>query len=169
MRTKTEQFKEKYGQYALIVGGSDGLGYAFAEAIARRGLNLILLARQENRLRTAAARLREAYKIDVIDIAADAADYENVRSLINDLKLSIGLLVYNAAFAPIGLFENTSEEHLAMAAAVNVRTPMLLSKLLSAQMIKRKKAALFLCHLLRARRAVQNWRPMLRQNHLTLF
>jgi hypothetical protein len=142
MRTKTEQFKEKYGQYALIVGGSDGLGYAFAEAIARRGLNLILLARQENRLRTAAARLREAYKIDVIDIAADAADYENVRSLINDLRLSIGLLVYNAAFAPIGLFENTSEEHLAMAAAVNVRTPMLLSKLLSAQMIKRKKGGI---------------------------
>jgi hypothetical protein len=33
---KTTQFKEKYGQYALVAGGSDGLGLAFAEAIARR-------------------------------------------------------------------------------------------------------------------------------------
>ena len=34
---KTTQFKEKYGQYALVAGGSDGLGFAFAEAIGGGG------------------------------------------------------------------------------------------------------------------------------------
>ena len=139
---KTTSFKEKYGPYALIAGGSDGLGAAYAEAIARRGVNLILIARQEDRLKAAAVRLKEAYKIDVITITADMADYENIKKLIGDLTVSIGLFVYNAAFAPIGLFENTSEEHLALAAAVNVKAPLLLAKLLSASMIQQKRGGI---------------------------
>ena len=141
---KTAQFKGKYGQYALVAGGSDGLGFAFAEAIARRGLNLVLIARREDRLKAAAARLKETYGIDVIAIAADMADYENVKERISALPVSIGLLVYNAAFAPIGLFENTSEEHLALAAAVNVKAPLLLTKLLSLRMIRQKRGGIVL-------------------------
>ena len=141
---KTKLFKEKYGQYALVAGGSNGLGSAFAEEIARRGLNLVLIARQKDRLKAVAARLKEIYKIDVIYIAADLADYENVKRLISNLKVSIGLLVYNAAFAPIGLFENTSEDHLALSAAVNVKAPLLLTKLLSASMIQKKRGGIVL-------------------------
>lgn len=141
---KTISFKERYGQYALIAGGSDGLGFAFAEAIARRGLDMVLIARQEDRLKAAAAYLKETYKIDVITITADMADYENVKKLICELKVSIGLLVYNAAYAPIGLFENTSEDKLALAAAVNVKAPLLLTKLFSAPMIQQKRGAIVL-------------------------
>lgn len=141
---KTLKFKNRYGQYALVAGGSDGLGYAFAEAIARRGINLILVARREDRLNSAASRLRERYKIDVIPIAADMADFDNVKNEIISCNVSIGLLVYNAAFAPIGLFENTSEDHLALAASVNVKAPLLLTKLLSASMIKQKRGGIIL-------------------------
>ena len=137
-------FKERYGQYALVAGGSDGLGYAFAEAIARRGLDLVLIARQEDRLKAASIRLKESYNINVIPIAADMADYEKVKRLIDDLKVSIGLLVYNAAYAPIGLFENISEDQLALAVSVNVKTPLLLSKLLSEPMIQRKRGGIVL-------------------------
>jgi short-subunit dehydrogenase len=128
----------------LVAGGSDGLGAAFAEAIARRGLNLVLIARQKDRLKAAATRLKEMYEIDVIPIAADMADYENIKELISTLKVSIGLLVYNAAFAPIGLFENTSEDHLALATDVNVKSPLLLTKLLSALMIQQKRGGIVL-------------------------
>jgi short-subunit dehydrogenase len=141
---KTLRFKERYGPYALIAGGSDGLGLAFAEAIARRGLNLVIIARQEARLKAAAARLQETYQVDVISIVADMADYENVKKLIGNLKVSIGLLVYNAAYAPIGLFENTSEDKLALATAVNVKAPLLLTKLLSAPMIQQKQGGIVL-------------------------
>ncbi len=120
------------------------MGYAFAAGLARRGLNLVLMARQEDRLKAAAARLKDTYQIDVISIAADMADYENVKQLISALEVSIGLLVYNAAFAPIGLFENTSEEHLALATAVNVKAPLLLTKLLSASMIEQKRGGIVL-------------------------
>lgn len=141
---KTRPFKEKYGPYALVVGGSDGLGYAFAEAIAQRGLHLVLIARQEDRLKATAARLKETYEIDVISLAADMADYENVKKLINALNVPIGLLVYNAAFAPIGLFKNTSEDDLALATAVNVEAPLLLTKLLSTSMILQKRGGIVL-------------------------
>ncbi len=141
---KTVPFKEKYGPYALVAGGSDGLGYAFAEAIGRRGLNLVLIARQHERLQAAAAQLRETFAIDVISIEADMADFEYMKKLIGKLKVSIGLLVYNAAFAPIGLFENTSEEKLALAAAVNVKAPLLLTKMLSASMIQQKRGGIIL-------------------------
>ena len=116
----------------------------FAEAVARRGLNLVLIARQEERLHAAAERLKAAYDVDVIAIAADMADFEQVEKRVSALPVSIGLLIYNAAFAPIGRFENTSEENLALAVAVNVKAPLLLTKLLSAPMIAQKRGGIVL-------------------------
>jgi len=141
---KTAPFKEKYGPYALVAGGSYGLGAAFAEAIARRGVNLVLLARNEDRLKATAARLREAYGVDVVAIAADMADFGDVKKRVGVLKVDIGLLVYDAAFAPIGPFENASEDDLARAAAVNVKAPLLLTRLLSAPMIERGRGGIVL-------------------------
>ena len=138
------RFAGKYGPYALVAGGSDGLGAAFAEAIARRGVNVVLLARQEDRLTATAARLRKAYGVDVVAIAADLADYASVKERVDALEVSVGLLVYNAAYAPIGLFEETSEEQLARATDVNVRAPLLLTKLLSTAMIERGRGGIVL-------------------------
>jgi uncharacterized protein len=134
---KTLRFAEKYGPYALIAGGSDGLGAAFAEAITRRGVNLVLVARQEDRLKATAARLRQAHNVEIVTIAADLADFDAVKGRLGKLKVDIGLLVYDAAYAPIGPFADVTEEQLAQAAAVNVRAPLLLTKLLSAPMIER--------------------------------
>ena len=138
------QFKQKYGPYALIAGGSDGLGYAFADALARCGLNLVLIARKEDRLKVSAARLEEKYKINVITITADMADSQKVVKEIEALSVSIGLLVYNAAFAPIGLFENVSDNELDKAVKVNVNGPLLLTKSISASMIQKKRGGIIL-------------------------
>jgi short-subunit dehydrogenase len=137
-------FKETYGPYALVAGGSYGLGAAFAEALARRGLNVVLLARQEDRLRSTAARLKEAYGVDVVAFAADVADHEGVKERLTDLNLPIGLLVYDAAYAPIGLFEEVTEDQLVRATEVNVQAPLLLAKFLSAPMIERGRGGIVL-------------------------
>ena len=137
-------FKETYGPYALVAGGSYGLGAAFAEALARRGLNVILLARQEDRLKATATRLTEAYGVDVVAIAADVADYESVKERLNNLNVPVGLLVYDAAYAPIGRFEDMDEDQLVRATEVNVRAPLLLAKFLSAPMIERGRGGIVL-------------------------
>ena len=137
-------FREAYGPYALVVGGSDGLGLAFAEAIARRGVNLVLIARQQERLLAAADRLRSAFQIDVIPITADMAQYDEVETLIDAVPEQIGLLVYNVAFAPIGLFQEQTREQLALAADVNVRAPLLLVRHLVTPMIQRGRGGIVL-------------------------
>ena len=141
---RATRFAETYGPYALVAGGSDGLGAAFAEAIARRGLNLVLLARHEDRLNETATRLRAGYNIDVIAIPVDLADSESVTQRMAELDASIGLLVYNAAYAPIGRFEDVSADHLVLATDVNVRAPLILTKLLSTPMIERGRGGIIL-------------------------
>jgi len=140
----TAVFRDRYGPYALVAGGSDGLGAAFAGALAGRGLNLVLIARQAQRLTATADRLRQSHGVDVLIMAADLADFDAVEQLITALDVPIGLLVYNAAFAPVGPFETASPEDLALAAAVNVRAPLLLAKLLSGPMIRRGRGGIVL-------------------------
>jgi uncharacterized protein len=59
------------GQYALVAGGSKGIGYAIAEALARRGYNLILIARHTAALHEARAKLETAYGVHVETLAYD--------------------------------------------------------------------------------------------------
>lgn len=59
------------GNYALIAGGSKGIGYAIAEALARRHYNLILIARHVDSLQAAKKKLEAAYSIDVKLLAND--------------------------------------------------------------------------------------------------
>jgi short-subunit dehydrogenase len=146
MKTKHSYsgFKEKYGPYALLAGGSYGLGGAFAEALAKRGMNIVLIARDKVKLDAAAKRLMEQYAIDVKPLAADLGGFEKVKILLAKLNVSIGLLIYNAASAPIGLFETKNEDDLAKAAAVNVRTPLLLARYLCESMIKNRRGGIVL-------------------------
>ena len=141
---RTTQFTQRYGPYALVAGGSEGLGAAFADAIAKRGVNLVLLARREQPLTATATRLKHDHDVDVITVVADLTDIDRVKKIVGDLGAEIGLLVYDAAYAPIGPFVDATDEQLAQAAAVNVRAPLLLTKLLSAPMVERGRGGIIL-------------------------
>ncbi len=141
---RAARFGERYGPYALVAGGSIGLGAAFAEAIARRGVNLVLVARNGARLEETAARLREAHRVEVVAVAADMADWDGVKARVSALDVEIGLLVYDAAYAPIGLFADATEQDLAQAVAVNVNAPLLLTRTLIAPMIERGRGGVVL-------------------------
>ncbi len=86
----------KYGPWALIVGGSEGVGAAFARKLAADGFKLVLLARKPGPLEELAAELRGT-GVEVRTISADLSKIDaldRVRSLTDDIE--IGLLVYNA-------------------------------------------------------------------------
>jgi short-subunit dehydrogenase len=141
---KTETFKMKYGPYALVCGASEGLGAAYAEALAKRGLNLALIARRKNILENFVQELKEKYPVEVICLPVDLEDYKTAKHFISALEVPIGLLVYNAAYCPIGLFEEITEEQLARVIAVNITSPLLLAKLLSESMIKKHRGGIVL-------------------------
>lgn len=67
--------------YALIAGGSKGIGYSIAEALAKRNYNLILIARHKDSLIAAKNRLEAAYPIHVEILVKDLA-FENTATEI---------------------------------------------------------------------------------------
>jgi short-subunit dehydrogenase len=137
-------FFNRYGPWALVAGASEGIGAAFAEALARRGLNLILLARRAEKLYALAQELESKYDVQTEGYGIDLGEYESMRSVINAMEQDIGLLVYNAAYSPIGYFVDVPEKDLQKAIDVNVRAPLTLIKLLSAKMTQRKKGGIIL-------------------------
>lgn len=86
----------KYGPWALLVGGSEGVGAAFARYLAADGFNLVLVARKPAPLDALAAELVE-HGVQVRTLSADLsqpAALANVRRVTDDIE--VGLLVYNA-------------------------------------------------------------------------
>ena len=85
------EFKQKYGDWALVAGASEGLGAAFARELAARGCNLLLWARRVNLLTELAAELTKTYAIKVDCEQIDLADLEGVKKKLEAIKKPIGL------------------------------------------------------------------------------
>ena len=138
-------FLDKYGPWALVAGASEGLGEAFAERLAARGMNLVLVARRESLLLQVAERVRQAHHVEVRPVVADLSD-SNVEFLMREETpgLEIGMLIYNAAHVPVGRFVDTDLDSLTRTIDVNVRGPVTLVRSLLPAMCERKRGAVVL-------------------------
>ncbi|GAA3949524.1 SDR family NAD(P)-dependent oxidoreductase [Gordonia caeni] len=86
----------EYGPWAVIAGGSEGVGRAFAEQLAEAGLNLVLIARKPGPLEETAAALRDQGTA-VRTLAADLTDPRAITAITElTIDLEVGLLIYNA-------------------------------------------------------------------------
>jgi len=84
------------GKWALITGGSDGLGLAFASDLARAGMHCLLIARAEDKLARAAAAVR-ALGVEVRTLSLDLGAVDAVARIeAVSADLPIGLVVFNA-------------------------------------------------------------------------
>jgi uncharacterized protein len=101
------------GKTALITGASSGIGRAFAHALARRGMAVVLIARSEERLLALATDLSQRYGIHAEVIPADLSQEDAIHQIRREVELRelvIDLLVNNAGFATNGYFERLSPE-----------------------------------------------------------
>ena len=86
---------------ALISGATAGIGLSFARLLAARGHDLVLVARNEERLATTAADLRAAHGVHVETIRADLSDRAELATVevrLADPDRRIDLLINNAGF-----------------------------------------------------------------------
>lgn len=96
---------ERYGPWAVVTGASDGIGRAFAQALAEDGINLVLAARREAVLSELASELSRAHGVDIVVVATDLAHSAGVDELVSRTReLDVGLLVAAAGFGSSGPF-----------------------------------------------------------------
>jgi uncharacterized protein len=108
---------------ALITGASGGIGRAFAEELAARNTNLVLVARSEEQLKNLSSKLQEKYKIQVDIFVTDLTESGATAAVFNGVKskgLTIDLLINNAGFADYGDFAERDEERQIKIVQLNI-------------------------------------------------
>jgi short-subunit dehydrogenase len=121
-------FSQRYGPYALVTGASSGIGKAFAENLAAKGMNLALVARRLDRLDALAATLHAEHGIDVKTCRTDLGTGGAAAEILDrTAALDIGLVISNAGFSLKGDHAAHDTAALTEMLMVNCHTPMQLA------------------------------------------
>lgn len=128
------------GKLAVITGATSGLGMGFAEALAQRGCNLILVARTQAKLLDLQRRLSQdaGVAINIIPLDLSRADaplylYRTVR----EKGLSVDFLINNAGLGHVGPFMDAPWEKDEAMIALNIRAMHFIMKLFLKDMVER--------------------------------
>ena len=110
----------------LITGASTGIVAVYADRFAKRGHDLVLVARDRARMETLADRLRRETGVEIDVLQADLTDARDLAQLEARLRDDhrIGILVNNAGTAPAGGFVNQSPDDVARIVNLNATAPV---------------------------------------------
>jgi uncharacterized protein len=136
---------KKYGPWALVIGGSEGVGAAFARKLAAQGFKLVLVARKSAPLEELANELKgRGAEVRILSADLSKSDVlQRVRALTDDVE--IGLLVYNAgANNTRGNFVELPAEVTDSVIAINVLGHVNFSRHYGALMYQRRRGGIIL-------------------------
>jgi len=114
----------------IITGGSEGVGAATARLFAEAGANLMLVARNKKNLEVIADELRDKTKVEIF--AMDVSDADACVDVFKKAKFEFGrvdILVNNAGYHARGMVEEVKAVELAKVVDVNLRAPIVLSRI----------------------------------------
>lgn len=120
---------DRYGPWAVVAGGSEGVGAGFARQLAAEGLHLLLVGRSEQALRRIGEELgRTAPEIEVRALSLDLTDARAPDRLVHATAgLDVGMLVLNAGANTVGsAFLDADPDTIGRALALGVSTPLAL-------------------------------------------
>jgi hypothetical protein len=138
-------FESKYGPWALVTGAARGLGAEFSRQIAALGINLVLVDLLADELAQVAEEIQKKSARHIKRVVADLSHPEFIKTIREQTEgIEIGLLVSNAAFAPVGLFFERSLEDKLRMVDVNMRAPLILVQEFGAKMVARKRGGIIL-------------------------
>ncbi|WP_455382744.1 SDR family NAD(P)-dependent oxidoreductase [Salinispira pacifica] len=139
------EFAERYGPWAVIAGGSRGVGAEFARGAAARGLNLVLIARNAEQLRSLKAEIEADYSVEVRTLPLDLSSRESLEAVGDAAEsLDVGLLIHNTGVSNPGAFlERPVNSHLEQL-SLNCAAPVALAHHFGAQMRARGRGGIIL-------------------------
>ncbi len=129
---------------AVIAGASSGIGEAFARRMADDGMDLILVARREDRLDTLRTELERRYSVRVDPHVADLASPEDLMRLEQKLLETpqLELLVNNAAHCKMGPFTELGTDVIDYGVRLNIVAPTRLTRAALPKMLERNSGAI---------------------------
>jgi uncharacterized protein len=130
---------------ALVTGATAGIGRAFADALAARGDDVVLVARDGARLDSIAAELRDAHHVNATPLVADLleeAGLAAVEARLHDASAPIDLLVNNAGFGTYGNFAELDISGEEREIRLNVLALVRLTHAALDDMVKRGRGAI---------------------------
>lgn len=139
----------RLGSWALVTGATDGIGKAYCFALAAKGLNIVLVSRNSDKLKEVAGQIEANHKVRtktvVVDFKNSDVDYTpRVREVVQ--SLDIGVLVNN-----VGMMYNHPDEFLAVdkgeqlfqdMVSVNITSVNAMTSLCLPDMVERRKGAI---------------------------
>ena len=117
--------REKYGEWGIILGATEGVGKAFCERLAKEGMNVVMVGRREEKLKELGEELKNTYEIDYKVVKADFSLPDATDKIFAATEnLDMGFMAYVACLHSFGKIQDTPwEKHEAMI-NVNVVTFM---------------------------------------------
>jgi short-subunit dehydrogenase len=126
---------------ALITGASSGIGLELARIFAAKGNNLVLVARNKQKLDELKAELESSHGISVYTVAMDLSDPDSALTLYNETRMKdiqVEYLVNNAGFGDYGMFHLATWNKERQMIDLNITTLTYLTKLYLREMVQRR-------------------------------
>lgn len=142
---------KKFGKYAVITGATDGIGKAYAKALAKKGMSIVLISRTEAKLQAVKEEI-DAKSYPGVEVKYVVCDYSNfddkaqahVKTSLSGLDGPIGVLINNVGVSyryPM-YFHEVSDEEAANLVEMNVNSTLWMTRFVLPGMIEQKKGAI---------------------------
>lgn len=130
---------------AIVTGASRGIGLKIAEYLARDGYNVLLIARNEERLKENADKIASRYNVETMYFVMDLSlkeDFDNLSQFIRENIKSISVLVNNAGITKDTLFMRMKEKDYRSVIEVNLLGVFNMTSIVLPYMLKERKGVI---------------------------
>lgn len=119
---------QQYGPWAIVTGASSGIGEQFSHQLAKIGFNLIVVARNKEKLDNLQQQLQSRHGVKVDVITADLSDENSVETILSAcVNKDVGLLINNAGYGYKGGFDQQSLGDIKAMIQANSLSPLALT------------------------------------------
>ena len=136
-------WNQRYGDWAIVTGASSGLGADFVRQLARKKMNIVLVARRVDRMNAIAEEIENECGVKTQVIGQDLIKPDAVENIIKEVEeKEIGVLINNAGYGILGNFHENDYDYQVEMVKLNCVAPVALTNAFIKPMVRRGKGAI---------------------------